>query len=127
MSNSTAIALIIAAFVSVFLCFEYSTKQANELATEIVTGVARGVPLSTEYRLMMLYNHWAGYAVASIFSLLVGAILQVRIAANVSDGDVKTLAYMVAAVTALGAIWWVLAAILEVRQYRSIVRQAEAD
>jgi hypothetical protein len=127
MSNSTAIALLIASFATIFFCFSYATKNANELATEIVTGVVRGVPLSTQYRYMMLYNHWAGYAVASIFSLVVGTFMNVLIAANVADEDVKALAYVVAFVTAVGAIWWVFSAILEIVQYRSVVRQAEAD
>ena len=61
MSNSTALALITASFLPAFFCFHYITKLANDVAMEIETGVVRGVPISSGYRRIMLYQIWSGY------------------------------------------------------------------
>lgn len=61
MSNSTALALITASFLPAFFCFHYITKLANDVAMEIETGVVRGIPISSGYRRIMLYQIWSGY------------------------------------------------------------------
>ena len=55
------------------------------------------------------------------------AILNIRIAANVTDGDVKAVAYVGAVIGGVAAFGWVLFGVSELIHYRSTLRKAEAD
>ena len=127
MSSSTAIALITANFLPMFFCFHYISKLANDVAAEIETGVLRGIPISTKYRRIMLYNHWVGYGLGAVTCGIFAAILNIRIAAYVDDGDIKAVAYVAAVMAGVGALGWAANAVSELIHYRSVLRQAEAD
>lgn len=127
MSNSTAIALIIATFMPLYFLFFYITRMANDVAAEIETGVIRGVPVSTKYRGIMLYSTWAGYATGVVALGIFAAMLNIQIAANVPDDDIKALAYVGALIGGVAAFGWMVNGINELIHYRSILRQAESD
>ena len=125
MSNSTALALITASFLPAFFCFHYITKLANDVAMEIETGVVRGIPISSGYRRIMLYQIWSGYGLGAITCAIFAAILNLRIAANVDDVDIKTVAYLAAVMAGIGAVGYAANGVLEFLHYRSVLRQVE--
>jgi hypothetical protein len=127
MSNPTAIALITANFMPLFFIYHYITKLANDLGAEIETGAVKGIPISANYRRIMLYQIWVGYGLAAFVCGIFAAILNIRIAAKVDDVDIKTLAYVAAVIGGVGAFAWVANGVLALIHYRSTIRQAEAD
>jgi len=127
MSDSTALALIIASFFpGGFLVF-YLTKMANDISHEIVAGVVRGSPASTTYRWILLYQTWLGYALAAMGACVFVAALNVKIAVQATDRGVEAVAYLAAFFFALIAFSWLVGAVSELIYYRSVLRQAEAD
>jgi hypothetical protein len=127
MPPSTAIALIIANFLPLFFCFHYISKLANDVGADIETGVLRGIPVSIEYRRIMLYAIWVGYGLGAVTCGIFAAILNIRIAAYVDDGDIKAVAYVAAVIGGVGAVAYTANGVLSLIHYRSTLRQAEAD
>jgi len=128
MSDSTAIALITANFVPIVFVYYYLTKRADDLAAGIVTGVVRGVRVPTQYRTILLYHSWVGLAMGAMSCALLGVLLNVVIARAVTEGDVRTLAYVTAWIDVCGVGGWAFDAIFELRYYRSVLlRQAESE
>ena len=127
MSNSAALALIAAStFIGTFVYF-YTTKLANDTADEIVMGVIRGVPISKRHRSTLLYQNWFGYLTGAVVCGIFSGILNVRIAAIVSDENVKSVAYVAAVIGFGAAAFWVASAVSDFLYYRSVLSQAEAD
>ena len=127
MSASTALALIIATDFAGFFCLFWLTKLANDVAAEIETGVIRGTPISTKYRWLLLYQSWFTYVFGAMIAGILSAMLNVRIAAHATAGDVKAVAYVGAVIGGTAAFGWVLFGVSELIHYRSTLRQAEAD
>lgn len=105
----------------------YVTKMTNDLAVQIVTGIMDGSPISTQQRRFLLYQTWAGYAVALVGLGIFLAAAQTQLAGSVADESVKTLGWLAAIVAALGSVNWLLNGAAEFLYYRSVVREAEAD
>lgn len=127
MSIATGIALILGVFlVSGFLYF-YLSVHANKYGNQILTGVVQGVPVSTDYRWVILYWHWPGFAFGAAVSAFLGAMLSLSIARHAPHQDVKAVAYTFAFVSGIAFIGWLSSAFVEFRHYRSVVRQAEGD
>jgi len=127
MSDSTAIALIIASFFpGGFLVF-WMSKLANDVGAEIVAGVIRGNPMPTKQRWLVFYQTWLGYVSGTVGACVLAAAVNVQIAAHVTDTGVETVAYLAAFFFALIAFSWLLSGVSEFIYYRSVLRQAEAD
>jgi len=127
MSDSIGIALIIASFFPGVLVILWCSKLQYDVGNEIVTGVIRGSPVSTKHRWLMLYQTWIGYVICIVACGVVVATVNAWIAANVTEADAETIAYMVAFLGAFAAIAWSLAGISKFVHFRSVLRQAEAD
>ena len=127
MSDFTAIALIIATFFPTFFCFNYVVKLANDAGEKISTGVLRGIPIPKAYRGIMLYQIWIGYVVAAVACGILGALLSIRIAASVTDGEVSAVAHVAAMICAVGALGLALNALVQLHYLRSAARQVKAD
>jgi predicted secreted protein len=127
MSDSTTIALIIASFFPGTFAIFYISKMTNDVGNEIVTGVIRGIPISTKARWLVLHQTWVGYVLGAVGCGVMIAALNVQIAAHATDAGIQTLAYMAAFFGAFAAIIWVLGAVSGFIYYRSVLRQAEAD
>ena len=126
MSDSTAIALIIATFFPTFFCFLYALKLANDAGEKISTGVLRGIPVPKTYRGIMLYQVWIGYVVAAVACTILGALLNIRIAASVTDGEASAAAHVAAVICAVGALGLAINALVQFHYFQSAARQAEA-
>ena len=125
MSSSVAIALVIANILPIFFLFFYILKMANDVAIDIETGVARGVPISTRYRGILLYSTWAGYVTGAMGIGLLGVVVNVQIAGQVADEGVKAMANVAAVFGGVAAIAVLLNGVSEFIHYRSVLRQAQ--
>ena len=127
MSISAALALIAAStFFGIFVYF-YIAKLADDTAAEIVMGVIRGIPISKTHRWTLLYQNWFGYLSGGVVCGIFSGILNIRIAAIVTDENVKSVAYVAAVIGFGGAAFWVASAVSEFIYYRSVIKKAEAD
>jgi len=127
MSNSTAIALIIASGFSGLFCVQYISKMANDLASEIVTGVTQGNSVPIKWRWLMLNQFWVPYAITAVGCAVGIAAVNMKIAEYAADAGVKPLAYLVAFFGVVYASGWLLTGASEYVYFRSVLRQAEAD
>ncbi|NNE20442.1 MAG: hypothetical protein HKN10_18400 [Myxococcales bacterium] len=104
MSNFEAIGLILATLLGGYVAIVWTSKILNERADMVLSGVVNGVPASKRHRHIMLYHgclQYFGGSIALAFVLTVG---ELRIASNVDDPDVRTLAYLAASLGAFAAL-----------------------
>jgi phosphotransferase system glucose/maltose/N-acetylglucosamine-specific IIC component len=127
MSISTALALIAVIDIPGIAVFFWLTKLADDLGIRIETGVVNGIPLSTKYRELLLYQSWVTYAGGAVIVAALGAFLAVEIAISVSEDTAKTLAYATAVVCAIAALGWVTQGTAELLHYRSVLRETKRD
>jgi phosphotransferase system glucose/maltose/N-acetylglucosamine-specific IIC component len=127
MSISTALALIAVIDIPGIAVFFWLTKLADDLGIRIETGVVNGIPLSTKYRELLLYQSWVTYAGGAVIVAALGAFLAVGIAISVSEDTAKTLAYATAVVCAIAALGWVTQGTAELLHYRSVLRETKRD
>jgi hypothetical protein len=104
MSNLTALALIMAILVAAQLSIFWCARKLQDRADGIATGVIRGVPISTEHRGVVLFNQWMPmqfFLAVYTFLISIGMVL---VAQNISSGDVRLFAYVIAAQGAISAL-----------------------
>jgi hypothetical protein len=127
MSNTAALALVVASFFpGAFLVF-YMSKMANDVGNELVAGVIRGNPMPIKHRWLVLYQTWLGYVSGTVGACVLAAAVNVQIAAHVVETGVETVAYLAAFFFALIAISWLLSGVSEYLYYRSVLSEAEAE
>jgi hypothetical protein len=127
MSDSTGLVVISFLGVMGYFLFYYVTRVTNDLGAEILTGVIRGNSISTKQRWFMLYNTWVSYVTGAVSMGIFLAIAQVLIGSSVGDENIRLLAYLAALVAAVGSLMWLSQGALGFLNYRSVLRQAEAD
>ena len=126
MSDSTG--LIVISFLGVtgfFVNFRLA-KMVNDMGAQICTGVIDGSPTPTRQRWYLLQS-WASYVFGGLALSIFVAVAQVLMANNVSSEDAKLLGHMAAFMFGIGALMWVVQGGLMFVNYRSVLRQAEAD
>jgi predicted secreted protein len=105
MPNLTLLS-ILALTVSVgFLAFTVS-KMINDRNDEILTGVVKGIPVSTKYRWLMLFTNWLPFVVFLIGFLIVTALGALELSRGTDDARVTVLGYMCAVLMGGGAAFW---------------------
>ena len=127
MSDTAALALLIAIFFVGATTYLHAVKLAHDVASEIVTGTARAVVLPVRWRWQLLYGRYVYLCLTIVVWSLVLAAVNVKIANLAGDPGVTTIAYAFAALGVFGALSWSMHAILELMHLRGILRQAEAD
>ena len=127
MSDSTGLVVISFLGVMGYFLFYYVSRVTNDLGAEILTGVTRGNSISTKQRWFLLYNAWVSYVTGAVSMGIFLAIAQVLIGSSVGDENIRLLAYLAALVAAVGSIMWLSQGALAFLNYRSVLRQAEAD
>jgi len=127
MSNVTGIALIAAYFFPGVYIYVVLDRMIKDRENEIVTGVVRGVGVSTVYRRFSLYSYWAAAVIIRLGFLPPLILAYLVTAENVDDAGVKLLAYVAAFFTAIGLLGAMSAAVMGYVHCVSVLRQAEAD
>jgi len=126
MSDSIALALIIATFFPAFLCFIYMTKVINDVGMDVLSGTADDRPISTTYRWIMLHQIWAPQVSAIVACLVLASMINFQIAATVTEAGIRAIAYGAALIGGAGALGWLLNGLSAYIHYRSVLRQAKA-
>ena len=108
MSNLAAILLILATLCFAYVVIIYASNKLNEHVDVIIAGVIQGVPASTKHRYIKLNQIFLPQAAAVFVFSLIMALGYIRIADNVSDPDVRTVAYLAACLGAFGAASWLV-------------------
>ena len=108
MSNLQTNGLILAAFVVGSGLLVFMSEILNKQAGVILTGLSDGVPVSLELRRVMLYRVYFQYLGGVIAISVILALALVRIAENVQDPDIKTLAYVTAVSAGFPALTWAI-------------------
>jgi hypothetical protein len=127
MSVSTGIALIIGDILVICFLYFYLSVHANKYGNQILTGVVEGIPVSTDYRWIILYWHWFGFAFGAVSCAFLGVIVNLTIARHAPHQDVETVAYAVAFLSGMACIGWLSSIFVEFVHYRSVIKQGEAD
>jgi predicted secreted protein len=105
MPNLTLLSILALTVSVAFLAFTVS-NMINDRNDEILTGVVKGVPVSTKYRWLMLFTNWLPFVVFLIAFLLVTAIGALELSRGTDDGRVRLVGYMCAVVMGSGAVFW---------------------
>ena len=125
MSDSVALALIITTDFFAWIGYLYTSKLMFALTAEIVAGFTQGVPTPTAWRRKLTEKF--AFLISSVVAMMaLGAGVNAKIASASSDAGVTTLAYFGAYIGALVAVSWSVVAWMDVRYFRSLIRQAEA-
>ena len=129
MSNTAALALVVASlFVGGLAYFCWST-WVHDLVHQIVTGAAGNppLPLASTWRWYLLHTRFVYSAISTSASAAVTAMVNFVVAKLASDPHVQTVAYVATALSAVVAGGYLLHSALEFIVLRRILRQAEAD
>jgi hypothetical protein len=122
MSNTAALALVVASFLGGFVGYIYTSKFAHQVATEIVTGTAHAVVLPIAWRWKLLYGRYL-YVWLSIVGLtLATAAVNVEIARLTNDAGVKQIAYIIVVLSVFVAVNWFLYGTMELLHLRTMLR-----
>jgi hypothetical protein len=127
MSDTAALALLIASIFPGAFVFFYSSKMATDAGNEVLTGVIRGMPISTKVRWLFLHQKYVGYVLGTVSVGILMAAVNVQIAAHAPDAAIRTVAYLAAFVSAAAASISALSSFAGFIYYRSVLRQAEGD
>jgi uncharacterized membrane protein SirB2 len=132
MSDSTFLVAISFLVVTLTYVVIFCAKAANDLSTEIVTGVVRGTPVSVGVREGMLWGMWLPYQFAIVIITTLVGIAMLEMANHVSGANVKLLAHLVALVALGNSILTLTIGLNALPRYRAKLRrdkqrQAQAD
>ena len=127
MSDSTAIALIIATFLLGLGLFIWPAKVAADIAGQVVTGVVNGVPISVRQRRLVLYQTWVNFAVATVATPAFGIVAVLEIAGLTGAPGIKTLGYLAAFIGGVAMVGSGVSFIAELIEYRSVLREQERE
>jgi len=107
--------------------FFYVSKMGQDVATEVVTGVAMGVPISLKFRRMALYEKWVSCAMGAFGTAVFLAIINVEIAEYATDPGIKPVAYMLAFFGALGALSWLVFGFSQFLHHRAVLLETKVN
>jgi predicted secreted protein len=127
MSSFTEVVLITAVFSPGMYIYLLLDRMRKDRENEIVTGVVRGVGVSTLYRRISLYSYWATAVCVQLGYTLISIIAFLVMAENVDDEGAKLVAYMFAFFSAIGLLGAMALAVMGYIHCVSVLRQAEAD
>ncbi len=127
MSDSTGLIAISFLGVVGFWLALYIGKQANEMGLQIYTGVVDGTRVPTVQRWQMLYTMWVPYQAGGFGAASFLLLAQLLMASLVGNEDIKLLAYLAVIFAVAGCLSWSLTGMVIFTNYRSVLRQSEAD
>jgi hypothetical protein len=127
MSSFTEVVLITAVFSPGMYIYLLLDRMIKDRESEIVTGIVRGVAVSTVYRRFSLYTYWAAAVIVRVGYTFVSIIAFLVMAENVDDEGAKLVAYMFAFFSAIGLLGAMALAVMGYIHCVSALRQAEAD
>jgi uncharacterized metal-binding protein len=127
MSDSTGlIAISFLGIVGIWVNL-YIGRQANEMGLQIYSGVVDGTTVPTVQRWQMLYTMWVPYQAFGFGAASFLLVANLLMASLVGNENVKLLAYLAVVMAVAGCLSWSLTGLVIFSNYRSVLRQVEAD
>jgi hypothetical protein len=123
MSDSTGLIAIPFLVVAVTYVVIFCGKAANDLSTEIVTGVVRGTPVSVGVREGMLFGMWLPYQFAVVILTSIVALALLEMANHVTGANLKLLARLAAFLAGSNAILVLAIGLNALPRYRAKLRR----
>jgi hypothetical protein len=123
MSEFTEVAILVALFIAAIFVSLTIAKIANELGAQIVTGVARGAPLSRGTREAMLFQMWLPHQAGQMACQIFYVIAFLTLANHTSGEDIKLVAHVLAFIAAVFSVFALMTATFGLFQYRSFLRR----
>jgi nitrate reductase gamma subunit len=127
MSDSGWLVVITSLGVATAFYVYYVSDRINRLGDQILIGFIGEHPVSLKQRWLMLYSRWVTYVTGAVsgFLFLAGAAL--LIAKQVDDSSIRLLGYFAAFFELVISVMWFFQGGVLFVNYRSILREAEAD
>jgi uncharacterized membrane protein len=123
MSDPTALIAIPFLVLALAYVIWFWGKAANDLSTEIVTGVVRGTPVSVGVREGMLYGMWLPYQFSIVVLTALVALAMLEMANHVSGENVKLLARLSAFCAGGNALFVLAVGLNALPRYRAKLRR----
>ena len=109
MPNATALILLGATLPLSYMVVLFGDRWFHDRVDAVITGVVRGVPVSSRHRWLLLTNSLLTHLVALVAYCSLVAFFFAQLGTNVSEPGIKWLAYTAAIVWGVGvAIYLVL-------------------
>ena len=128
MSSEYAIALVLGLIALQLLTYMAIDRRTHVYAFAVSTGVYRGTPIATWHRFGLLRLAWFGAVAVQLTFLFMAGVTWLLFARNASTDELQLLAHLMAFVSFMGLLGWVVAMpFFWYGRLSSAVRQAEAD
>ena len=126
MSNFSALALIIATLFTTNVLAVWTLDRITTRAGQIFTGVVEGIPISTEYRRLLIFQNVLPAAANMAFVDFIGAFVMIGAVQSAGPAsNVRWIGYVGALWNVVAGVQWLLLGGLSVLFLRSVVREAE--
>lgn len=127
MSDLNVIGMILAILIATTFVSFYGTKCAHNRSDAMITGMVRGVSVTTKDRWLILAQEWLPMASGvAVFDLIV-AVGLFEIGGSVVDPGIRLLAWMSAALAGFSSILWFIQGSMFFASWLSVLRHAESD
>jgi hypothetical protein len=123
MSNSITLLSILAVITAVFLGAIWVSTVINDRGDEILSGVVKGIPVSTKTRWLMLFTQFLTFYLFLVGFLVVTGLGILELARGVEEPGVRIVGYMCASLCASGAVLWILLGTSWFTHHLSVLRQ----
>jgi predicted secreted protein len=122
MTPNLTLLSILAVIITLFFGSVWVSKTINDRQDEILTGVVKGVPVSTKYRWIMLFTNWLPFVVFLVAFLFVMALGLLELARGAEDERIRLLGYACAVLPTSGAAFWSILGVIEFSNMLSALR-----
>jgi len=106
MSNLAALLSMLGILIATFFGSYWVNTIINDRGDEILSGIVKGVPVSTKNRWLMLFTQWLPYTAFFIAFLGVVGLGFLEVAREIEHPRAKLVGYMCAMMCAGGAAFW---------------------
>ena len=106
MSDLAALLSILVTVIVTFFGSYWVNSVINDRGDEILSGVVKGIPVSTRTRWLMLYTQWLPYTAFFIVFLSVIGLGFLEVGREIEHPRIKLVGYMCATMCAGGAAFW---------------------
>ncbi|NNE19210.1 MAG: hypothetical protein HKN10_12120 [Myxococcales bacterium] len=107
MPNLTLLS-ILAVTIGGYTSCMWVTKMITGRGDDIVSGIIKGVPVSTRDRWLMLITDWLSWVALQVSLLIILGLGILEIARGANEPRVALIGYMCCVMCAFGAVFWTL-------------------
>jgi hypothetical protein len=105
MPNLTLLSILAVTMTGYFSCM-WVTKMISQRGDDILSGIIKGVPVSTKDRRLMLFTDWLSWVALQIALLVILGLSLLEMARGAEEPSVELIGFMCATLCAFGATFW---------------------